>query len=255
MRRFLGIGEDKLNKFILDIYLILIKCIIKFIIISALPVSFYKLFEENHKQYHMNTELCFEIFYSKLREFKSLVNETKYPIIRNTIVYINDKEQKGIREEKKFDYMTMNRFYIKSYVYINDLITDYKSNVKTHEILANFYDHFSFSNKEFQITNEEFLSIFNRIFKINNGLLELEKFFNFFEGKKFSFKIKNDDFIESSLSCVIGEHAYLNNKLNVFFELVDAKKKSIIFFKEFEELMVKIFVNTDTRWKNNDYFL
>lgn len=203
----------------------------------------------------MNTELCFEIFHAKLREYKSLANETKYALLRSTQFSINDKEQKNTKEERIYEYMLVNRFYNKAFVFLNQLLGDYRNNGKMTEKLEKFYEPFSFSNKEFIISQDEFVNIFTRLFKVSNKEIDLDHFFHFFENKKFTFRIKNDDFIELSLNSIIAEHVYLNNKLNTLFDLVDMRKRGIVFFKEFEELMTRIFVNQDTRWKNNDYFL
>jgi hypothetical protein len=213
------------------------------------------LFDDSHTTFFMNTELCFEIFHAKLREYKSLANETKYALLRSTKFTINDKDQKNVKEEKIYEYMLVNRFYSKAYVFLNEMLDGYRNNGKNLENLQRFYEPFSFCNKEFNISKEEFSSIFHRNFKIIGENIDLDHFFTFFENKKFTFKIKNDDFIELSLNAIINEHSFLNNKLNVLFDLVDMKKKGVIFLKEFEELMSKIFINIDTRWKNNEYFL
>lgn len=252
VRRFLGIGEDKLNRFIFEVFLVLIKCII--LLNQALPVSFYKLFNDDHSHYTMNTELCFEIYHAKLREFKSLANETRYSLLKYTVFSINDTEQTYTSEEKIYEYMLVNRFYQKSFVFLNQLIADYKYNNKTHENIEKFYESFAFSNKEFEINFIEFSKIFNNQFKIENGKVDLEKFFVFFDNKKYTFRIKNDDFVELSLNQIISEYEFLNNKLNSLFDLADIKKQGIIYFKEFEEIMSKIFFNMDTRWQNNEYF-
>ena len=68
----------------------------------------------------MNTELCFEIFHAKLREYKSLAIETKYALLRSTLFTINDKDQKNVKEDKLYEYMLFNRFYQKAYVFLND---------------------------------------------------------------------------------------------------------------------------------------
>ena len=203
----------------------------------------------------MNTELCFEIFDAKLREYKSLSNDTKYSLLRCSNVSINDIEIKTFNNEKIFDIILVNRFYQKAFVYLNELITDYKYNEKRFQNIDKFYESFAFSNKEFNIGYDEFYDIFNRIFKVNNGIVDLESFFGYFEGKKITFRIKNEEFLEISLNSIISEHAFLNTKLNGFFDFVDIKKQGIVFFNEFEELMSKIFLNYDSRWKNNEYFL
>jgi hypothetical protein len=203
----------------------------------------------------MNTELCFEIYHAKLREFKSLASETKYNLLRATTFCINEKEYKYVGEDKIYEYMLVNRFYNKAYVFLNELLADFKNIGKTYEILDKFYESFAFSNKEFNIKYEEFCRIFQKLFKILNGKVDLETFFAFFNDKKYTFKIRNDDFIEISLNTIISEHDYLISKLTSLFESVDVQKKGILYFKEFEELMSKIFTNIDTRWKNNEYFL
>lgn len=203
----------------------------------------------------MNTELCYEIYHAKLREFKSLANETKYALLKATTFSINDKEYKYVNEDKIYEYMLVNRFYQKAYVFLNELLADFRNNGKTHEVLEKFYESFAFSNKEFNIKYQEFNQIFHKLFKIEDGKIDLESFFSFFHDKKYTFKIKNDDFIDISLETIISEHDYLIDRLNIMFEVVDVRKLGIIYFKEFEELMVKIFSNIDTRWKNNEYFM
>lgn len=204
----------------------------------------------------MSTEICFEILYSQLREYKNLANNTKNALIKYTTFYVNDKEIKSFKIDKIYELMLVNRLYQQALVYLNKLITDYKNNKKQTEKIENFYESFSTSNKEFNISFDEFKAIFNRTFKVTEGNVDLDSFFGFYEEKNYSFIIKNQDFIDLSLNTIISEHSFLLNNLNCIFDHIDMKKIGIIYLKEFEELLsTKIFLNTESHWKYKKYFM
>ena len=203
----------------------------------------------------MNTENCFEIYNEKLAEYKNLANETKYALLKSSIIKINNVEIKHFEIEKMFDYLLLNRFYHKAFVYSNDLITEYRKNKKTKEKISNFFNSFALSNKEFMLKPENLEEIFIRNFSCDNGYVELDDIFKFFEENSLNFLIKNEDFVDISFKTLLGEQSLIINNLNLFFDVVDIQRKGIVYFKGFEDIMSKIFDKKDSRWQNNEYFL
>lgn len=215
-----------------------------------MPLSYFKIFEESSNIYTLLTEFCFEIYYEKLHEF-NLINENKVNILKSTKVYAEDKEVEKISDDVKLEYLLLSRFYNKSLIFIGNLIALYKDG-QTTEKLTSFYDHFSFTNKEFRISNDQFNHIFTKHFSVNDLEVDLESFFNFFKNSYY-FKIKVIDFLEITLYSLINYFDLLEKQINKYYGMIQFKYPEFISLIEFSELIHKI-TNEDNRWKVSDYF-
>lgn len=215
-------------------------------------MSFFRLFEDDYLDYTMDSLTVFEIYLTKFELFK-FVLDNKYEIMRNTLVYENKKEIK-MNDDVKLDQFLMWKFYGKSFVLINDLISKYKDGKMNEISLEVLYEKFYLVNKEFDINYFEFCQISKRVFNNKNeDTLDLQSFFNFFNKVK-SFKIKIVDFIEITLNNIISLFNMIEKKIFTFFDESDSSKEGIVYFKQFREIMIKVLNNEDNKWKIIDYF-
>jgi hypothetical protein len=214
-------------------------------------MSFYRLFDDDYLTYMMDTHIVFEILITKFELF-DITLEIKEDLLKCTTVYENKKEIK-MTENLKFDHFLMWKFYEKSFIFINDLINNYKEE-KVNEISVDtLYEQFSLINKEFKINNFEFSLIIQRVFNVHENTVDLETFFKFFNNKK-SFKIKIVDFLEISLNVFITIYSAIEKRMLTLFESSDNLKEGVINFKQFREIMNKLMNNEDNKWMISDYF-
>jgi hypothetical protein len=216
----------------------------------GLPLSFFKLFEESSNIYTLLTDLCFEIYYEKLYEF-NMVNENKANLIKSTKVYADDKEVEKLNDETKFEYLLLSRFYNKSLIFIGNLISYFKEG-QTTENMSLFYDQFTFTNKEFRISKDQFSHIFNKHFIIIDFEVDLESFFNFFK-TSYSFKIKVIDYMDITLNSLINFFDLLEKQIYKYYKMIELKYSDFLNLSEFTEVIHKI-TKEENKWKVSDYF-
>lgn len=245
LRRFLGIGDDKIRREVLDVYLALLKNI---------PVSYFKLFDEDYNTYLMNIELCFEIYHTRYPHF-NLTQDNKTSILKHSqVVDSQTSLTKIIRDDKKLDYFLLNRFYNKSYILIGDLLNEYKNKRVIKKDITKIVEQFQNVNKEFKCSYEAVYEILTRNFNVEDEDIDLDTFFDFFAKNKYGFKIRVFDFLEISLNNLVLVFSLLEKKIGRMYDDVDSKKIGLIGNKEFEELLSKILVGIETKWKISDYF-
>jgi hypothetical protein len=248
-RRFLNLTEgDRIRREILDCYLTILK---------NLPLSFYKLFQEDGYTFLMNTDICFEIFHTKLNIF-NLVNHTCDSLIKSSKFYEannNELSETEFSYEAKMDIFLLTKFLNKSFLFVNDIIYEYKENQIQYMDSVKFISQFQVANKEFSNfqSPEKIIRIFERNFIVKSGNIHLESFIHFYL-KKLYCKINISDYLETSISTLIYIFSQIEKKISHLFDIVDYKRKEIIFYKEFEELLYKILNPSDLKWKLNDYF-
>ena len=199
----------------------------------------------------MQTDLCIEIYFTKFFYY-NLVKENKNSLIRYTIVYEKNKENKGIIDERKYDLFIMSRFFSKAQFFINELLLEYRQNKKNYEPISSFYDQFSVANKEFNFEQSEIKCFFMKVFPVISDEVPLEAI-NEFQNQYF-FKIKVTDFIEITLETFISTYDFLVKKVSSIFDTYDSRKQGIIYYKEFIEMINFIFVIPENEWKLNEYF-
>jgi len=156
-------------------------------------------------------------------------------------------------ENSKFDHFLIWKFYEKSFVFINDLISNYKEEKVDEISIDSLFEQFSIINKEFKINNFEFSLIIQRVFNVYDNTVDLETFFKFFNNKK-SFKLKIADFVEISLNIFISIYSAIEKRMQALFDGSDNLKEGVINFKQFREIMNKLMNNEDNKWMISDYF-
>jgi hypothetical protein len=255
-RKFLGIGDDRIRREILDNYLIILK---------NLPVSFFKLFEDDYKSYLMNTEMCFEILFQKFPNYE-MVFINKDQIISSSLVSSsnNDKEEellsKEFNPETKLNMFLLNRLYNRSLIFINSINTELISNHDAEVQYDKFYENFTLVNKEFEFLNDiHIFDIFQKNFELykntekNDYFIKSESFLNYFLKKSF-FKIRIVDFLEISFNSLISIYGGLEKKIYKLYDDADFRKNGYILYKEFEDILLNLIGNTENKWKINELF-
>jgi hypothetical protein len=251
IRKFMGVGDDKIRREVLDVYLNILK---------NLPISFFKLFDEDNKAYLMNTDLCFELFHSKYPQF-DLVYHTQDQIVYASTINDNDKQLK-IPKDRKYDYYLLTKMYNNSSNFINDLIQMVKSKDKSELRLDKFIVNFQISNREFDFLKLDYIKdIFKRNFIVNSqtindstvNFINIDSFLSFFI-KKYYFKINVQEFLDISLFSLLEIFQNVEKMITKFFDSADILKEGVIYKKEFLEIINKILVNSDNKWKIGDYY-
>lgn len=245
-RRFLRIGENGIKREILDCYLTILK---------NLPISFYKLFEEEESNYLMNLEACFGIYKTKFPNFKLSI-EAFDKIIRSSEIYDTNNKSilngesnyEGLRDK----YLLCN-FYNKNMAFIEEILNDYKEE-KINEIDAlEIANHFMIANSEFEMNLVYVLDIFKLNFSVKEDMIDLQSFFDFFL-KKYFFKIKIIDFLNHSMDRLINIYNYIDRIIGQIWNKADVMKNGCIYYKEFENSMKNLMGNGENKWKISEYF-
>ena len=244
-KRFLGIdNKDKILREVFDIYLLLLQ---------NLPISFDKLFyETNYLSFVMDTNFCFECIHLILSFYKILNNVIDIIISNSTVYEQVSKNIISLTEEKKKDYFYLFRFNEKEIIFFQKLINELKQNIKEKEIEI-IISHLKESNNLFKLTNNDCYNIIKRNFTINeNNTINLDSFLEFFVNKLI-FRIQIYKFCDIIL-----------NAINYEFEAIVKKCKStlielkigneLIFYKDFEEILMKLINNESIKWKIIHYF-
>jgi hypothetical protein len=243
IRKFLGIGEDKIRREVLDYYLILMKC---------LPISFFKLFDDEYNNYVMNPELCFEIYFTKLHNM-NLVSENKEALIKFSKIYDSNGEPLQIREDRRLDLFLVIRFLNRSYNFISDITDLQKQNIK-EEQTSKLVEAFQNANKEFKLSNDKIFEIVQKYFSAGKAKFNIDNLLNYFNQNKISFKLKIIDFLDISVNSIVQLFNVIERKIVRLFDEIDSKKVGLIYFREFEELMKKIMPVVENKWKIAEYF-
>jgi len=270
--RFLGIG-NKLRREILDIFLIFLR---------NLPVSFYRLFDQDYQSYLLNGEDSFEIYFMNLNHFR-FVYSLKYDILQRTKLFINGKEQNlnnlaltkktqrsfnltrkmnttnssaiNVSEEQlKFDILLLAKFYHRSYIVINNLYLDFK-NGKNFVDLTDLVDQFKIVNKEFEMSVRDIEDLFERHFNIDRRQLLIESFIEFFQNKSFSMKINLSEFVELTLNKLVLLFTEMERLVIKAYEMVDLTGEGFLNLRGFEKAISKIiYISEKNHWKMSKYF-
>ena len=254
------INKDNLRREILDVYLILLK---------ALPVSFYKIYDEEYYNYLISIDFCFEIYHSKLQEY-DLIKDTRDIIIKCCYIYSGDKEiggslnnstdntgnYAGMPFNSRIDYFYICRFFSRSYVFVNDLINEYKNGEKTSKEYIKLIDQFVVATKEFNISENYVVNLLTQYFGLNQTRKEFDiiKLVNI-QSKKYVFKMKLSEFIEETIKRIIHIHQNIEEKIVRIYESFDKEKNNRIEKPVFNEIINSIYPNNDNKWKVNEYFL
>jgi len=250
--QFLGI-DTQIRRELLDHYLSVIKGIFLLIFI-ALPFSFFKLFGDDYKNYLMNTEFCFEILRSKLPKFK-LIHENKDVLLKQSICY-NNKKIITVNEVKKFEVLILSRFYTKSLSFFNVIINDFKTGKKTQLDRRTLSDQIKISTAEFELEDLFINNLLENYFgeDLTEDDVSLDVFFKFFDSNNFEMKIHAYEFVEVTFKTVTMIYSWVLNKITQFWDFVDFTKEGIMFFKNFEKLMLILVKDTENKWKITEYF-
>ncbi len=199
----------------------------------------------------MQTDLCLEIYFTKFNYY-NMIKENKASLIRYTVVYEKNKENKGMIDDRKYELFVMSRFFSKAQFFLNELLLEYRQNKKNYEPISSFYDQFSVANKEFNFDKNEIKYFFMKVFPVISEEVSLEAIYDF--QNKYYFKIKVTDFIEITLESFIFTYDYLEKKVSSVFDTFDSRKQGIIYYKEFIEMINYIFVIPENEWKLNEFF-
>ena len=244
LRKFLGIGEGKIQREVMDCYFTLLKNV---------PLSFYKIFEDaNISNYVMNLENCVEIFNTKFQNY-SLNSDLFDKLIRVCEFYQGDNQIPNSGYEFVRDRFFLSRFYEKSTNYIENLIEEYKAKEKNEENVIELANMVINCNRDFEINLLLVIEIFKNNFKTTEEKVDLESFFSYFLVKNY-FKIKIEDFINITLEKLENIYQGLDKTLSKLWENADMKKTGLLFYKEFESILIIILGNSENKWKISEYF-
>ena len=244
-KRFLGINnKDKILREVFDIYLLLLQ---------NLPISFDKLFyDTNFLSFVMDTNFCFQCIHLNLSFYRIFNNVSDIIINCSNVYEQNSKNIISLTEEKKKDYFYLFRFNEKGNIFFLKLIKELKQNIKEKDIEM-IISQLKESNNLFKLTNNDCYNIIKRNFTINeNNTINLDSFLEFFVNKLI-FRIQIYKFCDIIL-----------NAINYEFEAIVKKCKStlielkigneLIFYKDFEEILMKLINNESIKWKIIHYF-
>ena len=226
-----------------------------FITTKALPISFYRLYEDNYLSHTMEVFLCFEILYWRMPEF-SVIEFTKKAILKKakiTTIDFKISEYNDYKWEDKLDLMLLFRFYKNSVLFVKDLTFKYEKLKIKIEDIENFIDPIQTSNKEFKLEKERVIEILSKFFNVNNYNVPLDEFFGLFNSNKLLFSIGVIDFLDISLFYLELIFSTLEKQISNFYDLADLKKQGVIFYKEFNSMM-NVLVKSQNIWKVVDYY-
>lgn len=243
LRRFVGVGDSKIQREVLDCFLTMLK---------NLPISFYKIFEEQDSGYIMNLEDCLELYQHKF-SFYYLSTEALDKLIRPCEVYEGDKKLEFIGYEKTRDMFLLSRFYEKCSGFVEGLLLEYRAKVKNEVDILLIANQFMIANKDLEINLTLTLEILRANFNVVNDFVDLDSFFTYFLNK-FYFKIKILDFVCVSVERLINVYNGLNKILYKMWDEADLKRQGVIFMKEFEQVLSVLLGNSENKWKISEYF-
>lgn len=246
MRKFTGLGEEKpFRHQILDCFLIVLKC---------LPISYFKLFDfiEVSKSILISVDSCIEIYNSKF-QFYFIELQSFEKVIEVTEIFRNEDHLAEVEAERKKDIFFLTRYHQKATKHFENLVKDFKNNLKNEEDAIKIAEQIILSNKEYELTLIDCLNIFKRNFKMTDDHIRLENFLNFFLDK-YVLKIRALDFVDISLQCFISIYEQLERRIYDIWDKNEVERKGIIFYKEFEGIMLSLLGNSENLWKFQEYF-
>ncbi len=244
-KRFLGLhNKDKILGEVFDIYLLLLQ---------NLPISFDKLYyDTNYLSFVMDTNFCFQCIHLSL-SFYRILNNVRDIIINCSTVYEKDsKNILSLPDEKKKDYFYLFRFNEKGNIFFLQLIKELKQNIKEKDIEI-IISQLKESNDLFKLTNNDCYNIIKRNFTINeNNTINLDSFLEFFVNK-LTFRIQIYKFCDIILNTIDYEFEAIVKKCkNIIIDLKIGNE--LIFYKDFEEILMKLINNISIKWKISHYF-
>jgi hypothetical protein len=158
--------------------------------------------------------------------------------------------------------------YNRSFIFINDIISDFKVGSVTEMYIDKFIDNFLIANKEFsQLTEQLVIENLKRNFLITktskikselhinkyNLQINLNSFFSFFV-KKLKLKIKISEFLEITLNTLIFIYENLEKQIIKIYDYADTKRQGYITLREFEEMISRSFSGVTNKWQLLEYF-
>jgi len=243
MRKFLGIGDDKIKREILDSYLTILK---------NLPISFYKIFEESENNFLMTLDNCMDIYINKFPNFCINI-ESLDKLLRLCSVNHNEKDLEGLGLENKKDVFHLMKYYYKQNTSFQLLLNDFKSKIKNEENCLNIADQIMIANKEYDLNLFQIMDILKRNFKMIDDKIQLDSFLDYFV-EKYIFKIKITDFLQVSIDIFSIIYADLDKLVQKMWENADSKRQGIIFYRDFEGVLNVLLGNSENKWKISEYF-
>lgn len=244
IRRFIGLGDSKIEREVLDCFLNILK---------NLPISFYKIFEETEDPYIMDFENSFDIYNNNF-PYYFLPTEALENLLRSCEIYEGNSKIDMKNYEKIRDLYFLFHFYNKNTAFIESLLNDYKSKRKSEEDLLEICSQFMIANNDYEIKLNFSIQVFKNNFKINsNNTIDLDSLFTYFL-KKIYFKIKIMDYLCISLELFNKIYNGLDKILSKMWEKADLKRQGIIFYKEFEQVLSILLGNSENKWKIVEYF-
>jgi hypothetical protein len=245
-RKFLRVGENGIRREVLDCYLTILK---------NLPISFYKLFEEDESTYLMNLDACFTMYKNKFPNFKlsieafdRIIRVAEIYDINNNNIMSGESNYEGVKDK-----FLLNNFYNKNVGLIEGMLNDFKQVLKTEVDALEIANLFMIANIEFEFNLIYVLDIFKLNFVVKDEKIDLQSFFDFFL-KKYFFKIKVSDFLNISADRLINIYISLDKIITAIWNKADMLKNDVIYFKEFESVMKNLLGNAETKWKISEYF-
>jgi len=243
LRKFLGIGDDKVRREILDSYLTVLK---------NLPISFYKLFEEGFPEYLMTLDSCMEIFFSKFPNFL-IHTESLDKLLRKSQISKAEKEIENLGLESRKDIFLLMKYQNKQNSSFQFLLNEFKNKTKNEESYIIIADQIMLANREFDVNFFQIAELLKRNFSLVDDKIQLESFLDYFV-EKFSFKVKVADFMQVCIDSFSIIYTDLDKYLVKMWETADVRRNGIIFFKEFEAVLNVLLGNSENKWKISDYF-
>jgi len=243
VRRFLGIGDGKILREVLDCYLALLK---------NLPISFYKIFVDNESGYMINLDECLEIYNNKFANYH-LGNENIEKLIKACDVYLDDKKLEDFGYEPTLNKFLLDRFYKRNFIFIEGLLEEYQKKTQNEIELMTLANQFIIANRDLDVNYNMAEVIIKENFIIRENVVELDSFFTYFLNK-YQFKMRIIKFVNLSLERLLNVYNSLDSILNKLWESADCKKQGIIFAKEFDRVIEFLMGNSEFKWKIKDYF-
>ena len=191
-----------------------------------------------------------------MRNFKQqFIKENKDIIIKLSILTEKDIELKINDNEKKLCYFLISRCLSKSTFMMNEIISDFKNNVRKTLKLKNLYEDFLIINVEIEISEKEFRKYVNSVFTIDSeDNIELESIIEFHQ-KNYSLKVKVTDFLDISLNSIASSYDLLEKKIVKIFDKNNNIRDEVFSLKEFLPSIIEILGVSENEWKINEYFL
>jgi hypothetical protein len=142
---------------------------------------------------------------------------------------------------------------------MNEISNDYKIKNLLYEDLSIITKLFKRCNQDIypaDITDAFILDIFERNFTIvdDDIKIEIKSLLNYYS-KKYFFKIKITDFLQITMNSLTYIYDKLEKSICKIYDQVDHTNKGLIFYKEFEDILLKLVEPLNqNKWKIVDFF-